>query len=197
MKACEILKNNGIVIHPTDTVFGISGRFDSEIAYQKIFELKKRCSSKPLSVLIADFQMITQFSNILLPTIEKITPPLMKGMTILLPIKEDLPAHLLKQSSFIGLRIPQHKQTLELIKECGPLICTSANLSNETVVSSESEARKTFPDEFYLEGDTPTCKCHSTIVMFDGTIYTLIREGNVTVNELKSHIDVSLKDGMM
>lgn len=191
-EACDVIISEDVLIHPTDTVFGISGRYDSLKAYNKIYSLKERSFDKPLAVLISDFSQIKLFTDVKLQDLETIAPFLSRGMTILLPRKENLPKHLVQQSEFIGLRIPQHKESLELIRKVGPLICTSANISGEDTIKTYETS--VFKDVFTLKGALPKKHIPSTILLFGKCGYTLIREGNILTSELETKVVVFQKE---
>ncbi|MCH9621464.1 MAG: Threonylcarbamoyl-AMP synthase [Chlamydiia bacterium] len=185
MNAIDILKNDEVIIHPTDTVYGISGLYSSEIAYKKIYSIKNRSFNKPLGVLISSLSQIPTFTDVALDEIKTVIPFLNQGMTILLKLKQSAPSHLKKQSDFIGLRIPQHPETQNLINITGPLICTSANLSGENPITSKDEARKFFQGVFILNGESPKSHTPSTIIKYEDGKYTLIREGHIQINDYK------------
>ena len=100
------------------------------------------------------------------------------GGTLLLPVNLKLPQHLLDQSECIGIRIPNHEQTKELIREVGPLIATSANLSGQDPITNSEDAKKPFPEAMILDGLLRSNK-PSTILKYSPTGYILFREGNI------------------
>lgn len=188
-KAASILASNGIVLHPTDTVFGISGLYSSKIAYDLIYSTKKRPIKKPLGLLISCIDDIKKFSLISLSCIKPIFPLLEQGMTILLPVKDSLPKHLTSQSDFVGIRIPNHKQTKDLIKLAGPLISTSANLSGNAAITSYREDCSSLGEGIYcLQGEEPKYKINSTILKYQDGQYTVVREGNISIAEVTKYI---------
>ena len=186
----KYLENNGVIVHPTDTVYGISGSYLSGVAYQKIFRLKKRPMDKPLAVLLSNYEQISLFSNISVEELAPIVPFLERGMTIIVERKETLPRHLLEQSKMIGLRIPDHKETLAITDECGPIVCTSANISGKPPITSEEEATEHFGEEvLFVEGEMGKAKQASTILSYVNGIYHLIREGHICKEEIKSALN--------
>ncbi|MCH9811779.1 threonylcarbamoyl-AMP synthase [bacterium] len=185
----QYLKNDGVIAHPTDTVCGLSGSYLSTKAYNKIFTIKKRPMDKPLAVLINDCNMISLFSDITTEELSPIIPFLKRGMTILLKRKKTLPKHLLQQSEMIGLRIPNHKETLAIIEECGPLICTSANISGKAPITTKEEAEKYFGDDaLFVEGEAGQENIASTILSFIDGNYQLLREGHISIEEIETKV---------
>jgi L-threonylcarbamoyladenylate synthase len=132
-KASDIIKNNGIVIYPTETVYGIGANIFSNIALEKVFRIKKRDKDKPVSVAVSDFGMMgdlvyvgekeKRFIDIFLPG----------PVTVILKKKEIVPDMLTSGSELLGIRYPAHETTIELIQFAKvPITSTSANISGET-----------------------------------------------------------------
>ena len=194
LEAIEHIQNEEVIIHETDTVFGVSGKFDSLKAYALIYKIKKRSDSKPLGILISEFSQISMFTNTPLSSLSDIFPLLEKGVTILVPRKQDLPEHLILQSDYIALRIPNHDQAKQILKLTGPLICTSANLSGSDPISSFEEALPLLEaGVFFLEGSSEKSKIPSTILKYEAAGYCLIREGNVSKQEIMQNFPFLLK----
>ena len=168
------LSGGGVIIHPTDTVFAISCSVFSKKGYEKIYELKRREFKKPLGVLLKDINDIENFTTLSLEDLQEMIPFIKTGGTLLLPVKSNLPQHLLAQSDYIGVRIPNHEETKELIKEVGPLIATSANLSGEEPITTSQEARVLFPETMIIEGVLGSNK-PSTILKYTPLGYVTVR----------------------
>jgi L-threonylcarbamoyladenylate synthase len=194
LEAIEVLKNECVVIHATDTVFGLSGKYNSSKAFDLIYKLKKRSEAKPLGVLISEFSQIEMFTQVPLSHLNNLSPLLEKGITIILPRKNNLPNHLLEQSDHIGLRIPNHPPTKQIIQTVGPLISTSANLSGSDPICSFEEALPLLQEGVYfLEGSVVKSKIPSTILKYEEGGYSLIREGNVSQQEIIENFPFLLK----
>jgi len=131
-KAAEIIKKNGIVIYPTETVYGIGANIFSEDALNKVFAIKKRNAKKPISVAVSDFGMMDELAYVgerERRFIEKFLPG---PVTVLLRKKEKVPDMLTSDSELVGIRYPKHETTVKLIKLAGvPITSTSANVSGE------------------------------------------------------------------
>ena len=125
----QIVNNGGIVAYPTDTVYGLGCNPYMPNSVEKIFKLKIR-ENKPLPLLCDSLESalkIASFDKISLKLAEKFWPG---PLTILAPLKDYSLKSLTRGSEFIGLRVPNHNDSLLLISECGGyLVGTSANLS--------------------------------------------------------------------
>lgn len=121
--AAEILKNGGVVIFPTDTVYGIGCRYDDKDAVDRIYKIKSRSNSQPFPVLVSSVKQVERLV-IITPSarelIEKYWPG---GLTILLKTKDN---------QKIGFRMPDHQEILSMINLVGvPIIGTSANFHGQ------------------------------------------------------------------
>lgn len=131
-KASEIIKKNGIVIYPTETVYGIGANIFSAAALEKVFAIKKRDKDKPLSVAVSDIEMMEDLVHIgekEMRFIEKFLPG---PVTVILEKKKKVPDMLTSGSDLLGIRFPAHETTIALISLAGvPITSTSANISGE------------------------------------------------------------------
>ena len=131
-KASDIIKKNGIVIYPTETVYGIGANIFSNIALEKIFKIKKRDKDKPVSVAVSDFSMMEELVYVGKKEKQFIEKFLPGPVTVLLKKKEIVNDMLTSGSELVGIRFPAHKTTIELIELAGvPITSTSANFSGE------------------------------------------------------------------
>jgi L-threonylcarbamoyladenylate synthase len=130
-KAAEIIKKNGIVIYPTETVYGIGANIFSEEALKKVFALKKRETGKPVSVAVSGFRMMDELvvmGEKERHFVEKLLPG---PVTVLLKKKEKVP-DILTSAGLVGIRYPDNETTIKLIELAGvPITSTSANISGE------------------------------------------------------------------
>src|SRR5659263_31722 len=132
-KASDIIKKNGIVIYPTETVYGIGANIFSNIALEKVFAIKKRDKDKPVSVAVSDFGMMEGLVYIGEKEKRFISMFLPGPVTVVLKKKETVPDILTSGSELVGIRFPAHDTTIKLIQLAGvPITSTSANISGET-----------------------------------------------------------------
>ncbi|NJD52443.1 MAG: threonylcarbamoyl-AMP synthase [Candidatus Methanoperedens sp.] len=141
-KASEIIRNNGIVVYPTETVYGVGANIFSDIALEKVFAIKKRDRDKPVSVAVSDLKMMEDLVYIGKKErhfIEKFLPG---PVTVLLKKKDKVPGVLTSGSELVGIRFPAHETTIRLIQLAGvPITSTSANFSGEAPPRRVDEIR--------------------------------------------------------
>ncbi len=152
-QALKLILNNELVIIPTDTVYGLMCRYDSKSAVEKIYKLKKRDRKKPLILLGYNWNALKKFVDL-----RKISIKTCRGMsqlmkeqwpgplTLVLPASKKVPAYLNKGYKTIGIRVPNNKFLLSLLKSCPGkvLASTSANISGKTNVNDIAQGVKLF-----------------------------------------------------
>ncbi|MCE8425113.1 MAG: threonylcarbamoyl-AMP synthase [Candidatus Methanoperedens sp.] len=131
-KAARIIKDGGIVIYPTETVYGIGANIFSEQALGRVFSLKKRKADKPISVAVSNFRMMDDLVYITKRQRQFIEKFLPGPVTVILKKKKTVPDILTAEKDSIGIRYPDNEFALELIELAGvPITSTSANFSGE------------------------------------------------------------------
>jgi L-threonylcarbamoyladenylate synthase len=127
--AKSILSSGGLLIYPTDTLYGLGCNALSQKAVDKIYALKKREAGKPLSIIVADFPMLLEYCTISSAQ-ERILHALLPGpYTFILPLRSKLPV---SPTLSIGIRVPEHMFMRQISRELQmPIVSTSANLSGK------------------------------------------------------------------
>ena len=150
-KAVSVLNRDGLVVYPTETVYGLGADALSDTAVLRIYEAKKRLLGKPVSIAVSDIDMIygvacvDELSEIF---IKKFLPG---PVTIILPAKQVLPEALTGGTGMIGIRYPDHQIALQLISALdSPITSTSANISGE--VSPTTAEMVNVPHDYMIDG---------------------------------------------
>ncbi|MBS3055400.1 MAG: threonylcarbamoyl-AMP synthase [Candidatus Aenigmarchaeota archaeon] len=183
-EAVEVLKNGGVIIYPTDTVYGMGADATSANAVKKIYRIKGRKSRKPLSICVSDLKMAKEyvkFDKVSLRMARKFLPG---PLTLVLPQKRRI--KFVSKDGKIAIRIPENKFALRLAKKFGrPIISTSANMSGKKppVKISEIEGKVRRKCDLVIDGGACRFKKPSTIVDFK--LRKIIREGAVKSSELR------------
>ena len=130
-EAADIIKNGGLVVFPTETVYGIAANILNDSTINRLYEIKKRPRDKPFSVHIADFSALKQLNIILSKDAEMIAKRFWPGPLTIVAFNN--------KKEKIGLRMPDNRIAFLLIKKAGvPVVAPSANLSgNKPPVSAE------------------------------------------------------------
>ena len=164
-KTFQVIENGGIVIFPTDTVYGMGCNPYNVNAVEKIYEIKSREKIKPLPVLAYSLDTVKQIACIDAFT-EKIIKKYWPGpLTLILELTDKKLKKSLKLDNKIAVRIPDSKCTLKLLKKCGLLVGTSSNISGNPSSTDPKECLKNIINyDIFLNGGTITSKGESTII---------------------------------
>ena len=176
-EAAKVLVGGGVVVYPTETVYGIGASIYIPEAVERVFEIKGRERGMPLSVAVASFEMIEQVASISEDDLALLRKVLPGPVTILVEKDPDLPDTVTAGSPLVGIRFPDHPIALELIGMAGPITSTSANLSGQKPPASIAEldpkiAKKV---DFVLDGGRSRFAQPSTLLDLEAR--RVIREG--------------------
>lgn len=126
----EVLRSGGIILYPTDTVWGIGCDAINKTAIDRVYKLKERADSKSMIILVNDVSMIYSYVNEVPDTALQLIEVNDKPMTIVYPGAGNLPDNLINSDGTIGIRVTDDPFCRELIRRFGkPLVSTSANIS--------------------------------------------------------------------
>lgn len=182
-KAVEILKNGGIVLLPTDTVFGICCRIDNNKALERLFAIKKRDVSQAVPILVSSTDMVKEY---VLPFSQKVEE-LMEaywpgGLTIIVKAKNEKVLPLVRgDKDTVGVRIPDMLSTFQVIEKLGvPIVGTSANFHGKPSVSKYKDLDPELVKlvDYVLEEDA-LGSMSSTVVDCSTDSWKVLREGAV------------------
>jgi len=201
-EAVAVLKAGGVVAHPLDTCFGLAGDLMNEEANRKIQAIKGRNLKKPMSIMISVPEQMKIERYVKLDDLGKfVTHKLFPGaVTILLPKGPAIPKFYFPETPLIGLRVPLHDGTQDMLRAFGgPLITTSANHSGGGLCFKHSEVVKAFekqadqPD-IVFEGNVINNTKASTTLTIEKDHVRIVREGPVTASMLESMLGVPVKE---
>lgn len=182
----EILENGGAVILPTETVYGLFAQAMNEAAVEHVYQLKRRPKDKAMNLNVADLETILAFSKNQPSYLKTLYEAFLPGpLTIILQANDRVPAWINSGLSTIGLRIPNHPKTLELIQQTGPLIGPSANISGRESGKIFADIKTQFNNEVTgLADDAALTGVDSTILDLSGETARILRQGAITKAEL-------------
>lgn len=181
IQACEVMKQGGIILYPTDTVWGIGCDATNAQAVQRIFELKQRIDCKSMLVLLDDAGKIASYADV--PDIAyDLLEANDKPMTIIYPNAKGLAPNLIAQDKSIGIRITQERFSHDLIfRFRKPIVSTSANISGQAapaIFSEIAEEIKSGVDYIvrYRQNDTHRAAPSSIVKLGMNGEFELIRK---------------------
>ncbi|MDP2797845.1 MAG: L-threonylcarbamoyladenylate synthase [Methanoregula sp.] len=150
-KAVSILMRDGIVVYPTETVYGLGADAFSDEAIIKVYEAKHRPPGMPVSIAVADFDMLAAVAHVE-PWMETFIQLFLPGpVTIVLAARNSVPEILTSGTGMIGIRLPAHPLAQQLIERFdSPITATSANLHGAKEPRIPEEC--TVPYELLIDG---------------------------------------------
>lgn len=182
--AARILKNEGIVAFPTETVYGLGARFDSEKAIEKIFVAKGRPDDNPLIVHISHPYELSGIVTEIPLIVERLILSFWPGpLTIVLPKAPIVPKIVTGGLDTVGVRMPAHAMALALIRAVGvPLAAPSANLSGRPSPTSALHVKDDLDGRIdaILDGGSTEVGLESTVISIANNNIAILRPGAVT-----------------
>lgn len=181
-EAVRVLREGGIILYPTDTVWGLGCDATNAEAVDRIYRLKRSENKKSMLVLCASADMVVRYVNrapgIAFEVMEMATSPL----TLILPGATGVAANLIPDEGTLGIRVPDHEFCRRMLRALQrPVVSTSANISGEATPAGLQEVSREIIDgvDFVVnprfEGK-PTRKASSIISFGEGGEVRIIRE---------------------
>lgn len=177
------LKNGGIVVMPTDTIYGIVGSALNPETVEKIYQLRKRASNKPFIILVSSLDDLKKFDIQLTDEqkefLEKIWP---NPVSVVLPCEDEKFKYLHRGTKSLAFRIPKNRWLLKILEQTGPLVAPSANFEGEKPSETIKQAKKYFGNNiaFYLDGGRVKATPSTIIEVGVNSVKTL-RQGSFKI----------------
>ncbi len=188
-QAAQILSGGGIVVYPTETLYGLGADARNATALQRLVELKGREPGKPIAVLIDDVPMLGALVADIPPLAEALMRQFWPGpLTIVLRARASLSPVLTGGGDGIGVRLSSHRMATALVRSVGqPVTAPSANPAGKRPPRRVDEARAYFGSrvDFYLDAGCLPGEPASTVVDLRGELRVL-RDGAITVERLRA-----------
>ncbi len=182
------IKNGGIVIFPTETVYGIGVNGLDQEAVKKLYEVKKRPLDKPFSLLVDSLQMIKELTEEISSEEEKLIKKFFPGpLTLIMKKKNIVPDITTANTPYVGIRMPDNDITLALIKKAGvPIAAPSANISGKPSGTNIEDIKEDFLNiDYMLDAGEAKIGIASTIVKIENSEVKIIREGSISKEEIE------------
>ena len=184
--AADIIKDGGIIVYPTDTIYGLGANLFDKHAMQRILRIKNQKSNKPLSFILPDLKDISRYANVqdfAYKIMRRVTPG---PYTFVLNATREVPKLLLHNRKTVGIRIPDATVALCLVEELGhPLLSTSVPLGEDGYHTDPNDIAEKYGHEIDLILDAGVLFNNpSTIVDFTNNSIEIIREGAGNVDAL-------------
>ena len=184
------LENGRAVVLPTETVYGLFAKALDEKAVEHVYQLKRRPRDKALNLNIASLEDILNFSKNQPTYLQKLVETFLPGpLTIILEANDRVPYWVNSGLATVGFRMPSHPITLDLIREIGPLIGPSANISGQASGVTFNQILEDFDQEVLgLEDDAFLTGQDSTILDLSGDKVKILRQGAIKREDILARL---------
>ena len=183
MDVVNVIKKGGVVLIPTDTIYGISCDATNIDAIKKVYDIKERNYNNPLLILVSSIEMLNEYVKEINDTEKELIDMFWPGkLTILLKKNNKIDNLVTAGSEYVGVRIPDNKYLIDMIEKIGkPLISTSANKSGDEPVINPSILDDEILSKFdYIDNAGDLIASSSTLVQVDGKYVKILRDGDLT-----------------
>ncbi len=184
--AADVLRHDGLVAFPTDTVYGVGALVFREAAVQRLYRVKGRSTDKAIAVLVAHNADLLNIAGVLTRSAQRLADKFWPGpLTLVVPKHPSLP-QAVSALPTVGVRQPDHPLMRQLLALTGPLAVTSANRSGEpnTLTAQEVLAQLDGRIDLILDGGRVNGGVPSTVVDCTGDEPVILRAGPVSAEAI-------------
>ena len=186
--AVRILEKGGVIVYPTDTIYGLAADIYNKAAISQLFKIKKVTKHKLMSLIFSDLKSIGDWVHMSTPVFRVMRRVLPGKYTFILPASKDVPKNVLEKRKTLGIRVPDNEVSRVLVEEFGrPLLSTSVPTGNgaDNFFTDPDEIADRFKYEIDLILDAGMMpNMPSTVVDFSVDPPVIIREGAGDVGAL-------------
>lgn len=179
-QCAKVIRKGGLVVFPTETVYGIAADFSNPKAMKRLREVKKRAADKPFSILISQIGLISNYTSTTDPKLYKLIDAYWPGpLTVVVSAKEE--------GKTIGVRMPDHPIALRLVQDSQcTIVAPSANKEGNDPPSTCEEALKELNGlvDVIIDGGTARIGVGSSVVDLTGKRPKVLREGVITQKDV-------------
>jgi L-threonylcarbamoyladenylate synthase len=196
-RAVAALERGGLIVYPTETLYGLGADATRAETVDRLGDLKGRDRDKPVSVLVASRAMLDEIAASISPVAERLVAAFWPGpLTIALPARSGLPARLTAGSGTIAARISSHPIAQKIVSTLGrPLTATSANPGGCPPAGEVESARAYFGArvDVYVDGGPSAPGPASSVVDCSATPPRLVREGAIALDRIEAAAGMRLR----
>ncbi len=192
-KAAEILRSGGLVVFPTETVYGLGANALDAVAVRKIFALKGRPATSPLIVHVAGIEQARELAAEWPEEAERLAREYWPGpLTLVVPKKAVIPDEVTAGLPTVGLRMPRHPVALELLQAAQiPIAAPSANRFTQLSPTAAQHVCEAFGEEtpFLLDGGPCEVGLESTVIAVTKDGVEVLRPGMAFIEEATAYME--------
>ena len=189
IEPAKIIKNGGIVVFPTETVYGIGANGLDENAVKKLYNIKQRPLNKPISLLVSNMDMVNQVAKDITELEYRLMEEFFPGpFTIILKKKEIVPDIVTSNQDTVGIRMPAGEIAKKLVEYANvPIATPSANISGKPSGTNFESVMRDFEGkvDFFIDGGKSELGISSTIVKVIDGVPHILRQGSITKEQIE------------
>ncbi len=197
-EVAQIIKNGGLVLFPTETVYGLGANGLDENAVKKIYIAKGRNENNPINLLVSNIEMIESVAKDISDLEYKLMESFFPGpFTIILKKKSIVPSIVTANGDTVGVRMPSGIIAKELVELAGvPIAAPSANISGKPSGTNFNDIYSDFKDkvDYMIDGGDSSIGIESTIVKVIDNIPHILRPGSITDEQIEKIAGTIIKD---
>lgn len=192
-EVANIIRQGGIIVFPTETVYGIGTNGLDSKAISKVYHVKQRPLNKPISLLVSSLEMVKAVTENISDIEYKLMEAFFPGpLTIILKKNKAVPNNLTNNTDTVGIRLPDNIIARKLIEYANvPIATPSANISGKPSGINIQDIIKDFGDkvDYYIDGGPSKLGIGSTIVKIDGNEPIILRKGSISEEEINEVVN--------
>lgn len=175
--AARFVIGGGVIVYPTETVYGLGANALDEQAVMRVFQIKKRPLSMPIFLAVSNFDMLRNVAEVTTEDMDLLEQLLPGPVSVLMRRKSVVPDILTAGSPFVGIRYPDHELALRIIDLAGPITSTSANRTGSPAPTSANSVSREIGDRVDTVVDGGKCSYGEPSTLLDLEKRVIIRPG--------------------
>lgn len=191
--AVAVLKLNGLLAFPTDTVYGLAANPQSAVAMDRLFTAKGRDRSKPSPIMVNNDVQIKLVTGEWDDRAQRLAAKFWPGALTIIVARNPKFPDLTCGEKTVGVRQPSHPFVQELLEEAGPLAVTSANLSGEPAATTAGQVIASLRGviDLVIDGGDSNSGISSTVVDLTVASYRILRLGDISEAEVRAALSTN------
>jgi len=175
--AARFVIGGGVIVYPTEIVYGLGANALDEQAVMRVFQIKKRPLSMPIFLAVSNFDMLRNVAEVTREDMDLLEQLLPGPVSVLMRRKSIVPDILTAGSPFVGIRYPDHELALRIIDLAGPITSTSANRTGSPAPTSLASVSREIEDRVDTVVDGGKCSYGEPSTLLDLAKREIIRPG--------------------
>jgi len=175
--AARYVIGGGVIVYPTETVYGLGANALDEQAVMRVFQIKKRPLSQPIFLAVSNFEMLKNVAHVCKEDLDLLEQLLPGPVSVLVRKKSVVPDILTSGSPLVGIRYPDHEMALRIIDLAGPITSTSANRTGSPSPASAAQVSPEIVDRVDAVVDGGKCSYGQSSTLLDLQKREIIRPG--------------------